>query len=252
MIPAVSDAASCKSYINYIRKQLHQNDQMKQLDWLSLAELQKTLGQGKKTSPPKGLTQYDWVCPKDSTASLTVTLGADGKIATLTGSYSDEQGAEQFSNRIYANPVLVEETLEERTTKLTGNYHQYFNSDLTTLDQIKQEALSRVKTFYLAIRNCTPGTYQYMAQDIPGTIFYTSVIKGKQNNSCLVESTFLIPGKATGKKTCQYKPTSQLLYSDAQANFDGAGNFNFDASNITPFQQATIDDCKYEVKEIKK
>jgi hypothetical protein len=252
VIPAASEAASCKSYINHIRKQLNQNDQIKQLDWLSLVELQKTLGQGKKTTQPNGLTQYDWACPKNSTDSLTVTFGADGKIATLTGSYSDEQGAEQFSNRIYDNPVLVEETLEERTSKFTGKYHQYFNSELTSIEQIKREALTRIKTFYLAVRNCTPGTYQYMAQDIPGTMFYTSVIKGKQNNNCLVESTFLIPDKATGKKTCQYKPTSQLLYSDAQANFDGAGNFSFDASNITPFQQAAFDDCKYEVKEIKK
>lgn len=220
---------------------------MKQLTWLSLDELQKKLGEGKKSTGSNGEVQYDWTCSQDSANSLTVTMGADGKIATLKGSYSDEKGADHFSNR-----MSEEKILEQRIEEFTINYNQYFKSNAKTFDQIKLEALDKVKTFYNAVRNCTPGTYQYMVQDLPGTVFYTSVIKGNQNGGCLIESTMQVPGKVTGKKTCSYKPYAQLLFSEEQASFDGSGNLVFDATSFTPFQQAEVDSCKYEVKEIKK
>lgn len=250
---STNHAASCESFIKDIRKQLNQADHSQQLDWLSFDAIVSVLGQGKKATSSNGDTQYDWSCAADAANSLRITIGKEAKIATISGKYSDDNGAEVFSNRIVQEnkkELSEKEAVITRSNDLTSFYKEYFKTNITSFDQVQEEALSRVKSFYKVVRNCTPGIYQYMVVDLVGAVFYTSTIKGKQNNLCLVESTFVVPNKGAGTKSCRYTTVSQSLFTEEQADFDGAGNFVFDGTNITPFQQVALNDCVADVKPI--
>jgi hypothetical protein len=251
LVSSANYAASCETFIKDIRKQLNQVDHSQQLNWLSLDAIVRVLGQGKAATSSNGDTQYDWSCSADTANSLSITIGKEGKIATLTGKYSDDNGSEVFSNRIVQEKkqeLSEKEAVIARSNDLTSFYKEYFKTNTTSFDQVKVDALSRVRRFYAFVRSCTPGTYQYMVVDLPGTVFYTSTIKGKQNDICLVESTFVVPNRGTGTKSCRYNSVSQSLFSEQQADFDGSGNFAFDGSTITPFQQVAINDCIADVK----
>jgi hypothetical protein len=253
IISSANYASSCEFFIKDIRKQLNMADHSQQLDWLSFNAIVNVLGQGKRATTPNGDTQYDWNCSADAANSLRITVGKEGKILAISGKYSDDDGAEVFSNQIAQErnkEISEKEAVVARSNDLTSLYKEYFKSKVTSFDQLQDEALSRVKSFYRVVRNCTPGIYQYMVVDLPGAVFYTSTIKGKENNVCVVESTFVVPNRGSGNKICRYTAVSQSLFTEDQADFDGAGNFAFDGTHITPFQQVAINDCVADVKPI--
>ncbi len=146
---------------------------------------------------------------------------------------------------VYQSP---EEIHQQKIAALISNFNHFFNTQFTTIDELKPDALNRVKVFYSAVRNCTPGRYQYILQYMAGVVFYTSEIKGEENGKCIVNSTFAIPTITEGSKTCKYTPASRLLFSEDQADFDGAGKSNFDLSNPTRFQQVEMNECRYTAK----
>lgn len=149
------------------------------------------------------------------------------------------------NTRVEPEAQTASETVAQKIETLISDYNHYFKTNYTTFEPIKQEALARVSKFYAAVRQCTPGTYQYMLQYMAGVAFYTSTIEGKKSEVCVVASTFTIPGKTDGSKTCEYKAASRLLFTPAQAEFDGSGKFELDTAHLTPFQQVEINDCRY-------
>jgi hypothetical protein len=147
--------------------------------------------------------------------------------------------------KIEPKPQIASTPMNQKITDLITDYNDYFKLKLTSFDQIKKDAFTRVHTFYTAVQHCQPGTYQYILRYLPGIVFYTSVIEGKQNGNCVVKSTFTIPDKTKGTKTCHYTQASQSLFTNAQADFDGSGYLAYDNAKLTPFQQAELNDCQY-------
>ncbi len=198
-----------------------------------------------------GAMQFYWLTRKTYHEQPILVFHIASLLFLIVFMFASQNTPSQTINVTHES-VSEQQSVNPQITELIANYNHYFKTNYSTFEPIKQEALVRVNKFYTAVRNCTPGKYQYILQYMAGVVFYTSEIQGKQNGVCVVESSFIIPGKTEGTRTCQYQPASQLLFTDAQAEYDGSGKFELDNAHLTPFQQVEINDCRYVGKLLNK
>ncbi len=131
---------------------------------------------------------------------MTMTLSKDGKIATVTGKYSDENGAEEFSSikkwipvNSVARTMPTEEIIKQNKANFTNEYNKFFKTTNSSFDETAEDVLVRVKTFYAAVESCKPGTFQYMLLDLPGYVFTHPPSKANKMMHAWSSQHFLFP-----------------------------------------------------------
>lgn len=241
-------AVSCQSTIKQINAAINQNKASTLPAWIKLETLQTALGEAKKTELKNHDIEYQWVCKEDMSTLLNVVATKGEIIVSIHGTYSDETGASRFEyDREAKTKSATSETYQQKVTGFIGHFNQYFKTNLKTAAEVQQASLAKALAFYKAVRQCVPGTYQYLMVDLPGTVFITAVVQGEKNHLCVVSSKLFVPGKGIFSKSCQYTAATLTLFTDQEAEFIGNGNFTYDSSNLTPMQQAEMKDCQFDV-----
>lgn len=124
-IPALVHASPCADVTNQMNADITKYSTLlkdQHLSWMSLSWLQRRLGSAHTAKNADGQTQYEWQCPENSGAYVTLIVRADktGALVDVTGQYSSEDGAGQFSTsfknssepKVYQNILALKQNTD--------------------------------------------------------------------------------------------------------------------------------------------
>lgn len=218
----------------------------------SLAEATSVLGAPKATQSQQ-LNQYKWNCPDQGQTTFTLIADQNGKLLTINAQKLEGSGfagfvtsigqsaLEQQLNKQFSKQMATMSS--EILSKAISDYNAFFKTTVKTEDELSADAMPRVKKYYASLRQCEPGTFQYAQLALIFYIFPTSTIKGMQNNVCVVETNYEVPGSEKVSYQCQFSQQSLALFTDQAAEQVVQGQ-DIDTQHLTPLQQVMKTECK--------
>ncbi len=220
----------------------------------------KVLGQPKNIDRTE-YTKYEWRCSGDT--KLSVFADVDNQLDYVEGSYClQPNNCTDFSFALNPQKIMPirNVTAAISVTKISTPtpaptsaqldipaYNQHFHTNFTTEQQVQQDMIQHMKTYYLNLRNCTAGEYQLGVNVGEQTIFATGTIKGKQNDLCMVQEETHIGNPVSGQrilKICNDAPATLKFFTDPEAEAIATGNTNFNSQNLNELQRAELTQCK--------
>jgi len=271
LIPIITHATSCRDVTNTINEDIikYASSLPNQLlPWMNLSWLQEQLGTVNAKETTTNQVEYVWHCENDA-GYLIAATDKNGNLVNIKGEYASNDGSGLFSTPISPNHPQHEfnqaiETIKTAPSTLPiteigqiqaqadakalaiklNNYNEYFKSSLQTQEQLTTDISSKIKTYYLNLRQCIPGTYQYATPILQNLLFNTSIIHHQQEGLCIVETTYDIPeiGKVVLK--CKYQPESLQLFTDEEAKVAALGDTSFDNDHPSALQKVTNSECR--------
>lgn len=129
--------------------------------------------------------------------------------------------------------------------QLINDYNAHFQTNLATPDQVLADANTRMKNYFNNLRECMPGTYQYaMAGAMPMSFVFPATVIEKQNEVCVVTTSYDMPPQGKVEIKCRYSVTTLPLFTDKEAENLVLGDVSFDSAHLTPLQEAIKTACQ--------
>lgn len=217
-------------------------------------------------------TKYVWRCSPNTNSILEIYADKDNRLGYVTGSTCSQGRCTDFSVQLQPSDLRSAITMPEIKTSasrasspqvttaqpsttqtpaqslpLTAasitDYNQHFQTQFTNAADVQQDMIKRMKTYYTGLQNCTPGDYQ-LAVNVSGqAVFASAIIKGKQNDFCMIQEGTQI-GTQRIIKLCNYGTATLKFFTDPEAEAIASGNTNFSSRNLTELQRAELTQCK--------
>lgn len=195
----------------------------------TLGEAMTALGQPKKHVTAK-MSEYLWTCP-DNGATLKILTDDKGDVVDVLGKTCalNDPTCSEFAYNLGKSSLMRQEDVkmvqtaevatDVETDKMLKAYNANFLAGIKGKNELKNDMAIRLKKFYTALRQCSPGIYKYAAPSGTGSsiIFYTATIKTATVQTCPVDLEYNIPGSNKGEGKCNFQLDSVPLFTDQAA-----------------------------------
>jgi hypothetical protein len=214
----------------------------------SLDEATQIMGKPKKIFLEQ-LNLYQWVCPTlahpwiamlttKNAASISI-MGSDcsnNTCETFSSAYAESEIKQKFKKQMKEQADISMNLLALRLK----NYNEYFKTSLQSQTQLTEDIIARIKNYYISMRECKKGIYQYVTPVLQDYLYQTSTINKLQDDRCLVDISYKIPNIGNVSLKCKFPLQNLGLFSDDAAESAARGFVKIDSD----LQKMINNECK--------
>ncbi len=261
-------ADSCRNIANQINHDIAKYSGRYEMDfpWMNLNWLKQHLGTVDSKQATEKNILYKWNCGAED-SFIIAKIDSHGSLVGVEGQYNSAEGTGLFSTSFPPVKTVAPATPQKMITKpepvvastplptpetntpasAADRFHQYnehFHVALNTQGEIQTDMIQRMKQYYLNLRTCKPGKYQFALPVLQDFLFHTAIISTPEDNHCRVKISYEIAQIGKIDLKCNFDGKDLALFTDKEAEIAARGQVKFDHNQPSILQTIMEKNCK--------